>query len=189
MEILGAVLDTAQRRIQLVLPQQSISLRSPCAVSSARCSTQGLTTRIYLVCRLSWPKDTIIAQVKTLLRLYRKRGFFGALPGSGFEERSPKVQHQMAAGSMRPDLLCYTHFPSFFASHRVSLSRPFVRVRAPVVPAAVLFNVASSLYCHDATLTFSRIMDGRVDPDTCGPAEQLRRSRNFGPGANFRNGT
>ena len=69
MEILGTMVDTAQRRIQLVLPQQSISLRSPCTVSSTRRNTQGLTTHIYLA------QGDHHSPGSTTLHLYRERGF------------------------------------------------------------------------------------------------------------------
>ena len=46
-EILGTLVDTEQRHVELVLPKHSISFRSPCTVSSTRRITQGLTTRIY----------------------------------------------------------------------------------------------------------------------------------------------
>ena len=74
-EILGTSVDTEHRRVELVLPKHSISLRSPGAVSSTRRNTQGLTTCVYLVCRLSWPKETIAPQVCKLLQLYCERGF------------------------------------------------------------------------------------------------------------------
>ena len=188
MEILGAVLDTAQRRIQLVLPQQKHLFTVPmcrlvCPMQHSRLDHPHLPGLPVIMaqghdhCTGQDPPPTVS---KTgffrSIAWKRLRGTFSessTSDGSRFDEARSTVLYSL------PFLLCLPPCLSF---------RPFVRVRAPVVPA-VLFNVASSLYCHDATLTFSRIMDGRVDPDTCGPAEQLRRSRNFGPGANFRNGT
>ena len=75
LTVLGFTVCLASRTIQYIVPSHSWQFRSIKSASSSRILMSGFVTRLHIICRCSFPRNSALKSIEDLMAQYTSRGF------------------------------------------------------------------------------------------------------------------